>query len=140
MPIVLVPIIVVHVSAVLAKMSIFFAIPRLQSVDAVRRFRVRHRKFERVADAILWLTGVALLFFARWQMLRQTWMLVSIGLYILVFLAMRYALTKELEKISESKKKLAAEELKRLRTNNWCVAILAVVLLGVIAWLMMTKP
>lgn len=140
MPIVLVFIILIHVLAVLAKLRIFFAIPRLKSVEAVKIFQHHYRKFERIADGILWVTGISLLAFAKWKMLQQTWMLVSIALYIIVFLAIRFALTRELEKISHSNKILASEELKRLRTNNWCVGVLAVVFLGVIAYLMMTKP
>ncbi|WDL98213.1 DUF2269 family protein [Alicyclobacillus sp. ALC3] len=140
MPAVLVPFIVVHVSAVIAKLGVFFRIPRLQSVAEVNGFLKRYKPYERTADWILWVTGAGLLYFASWQMLRQTWMIVSIGLYLLVFVMVRYALMKELEKIASSKKLLATDELKRLRINNWCVGIITVVLLGVIATLMMTKP
>lgn len=140
MPTVLVPLIVVHICAVVAKLSVFFRIPKLTNVESVQGFLRRFRPYERTADWTLWITGAGLLFFARWQMLRQTWMIVSIALYLLVFVMIRYALMKELEKISNSKKLLAADELRRLRVNNWCVGIIAVVLLGVIASLMMTKP
>lgn len=140
MPTVMVPFIVVHIVAVLSKLTVFFAIPQLNSVDSVRRFTARYRPFERTADAVLWLTGGGLLYFASWSMLRQTWMIVSLALYLFVFLSIRYALTRELRKISDSKKLYAAEELRKLRTNNWCVGILAVVILGVIAYLMMAKP
>ncbi|MDQ0189970.1 DUF2269 family protein [Alicyclobacillus cycloheptanicus] len=140
MPAVMIPLIVVHVVAVIAKLSVFFVIPRLANVEAVQGFLARYRPFERTADWILWITGAGLLYFASWQMLRQTWMIVSLALYLLVFVMIRYALMKELEKIANSKKLLAAEELRRLRVNNWCVGIISVVLLGVIASLMMTKP
>jgi hypothetical protein len=139
-PAVLIPLIVIHVSAVLAKLGVFFVIPRLNSVEQVRRFVQRYRPVEKTADWILWLTGAGLVAFTRWRILLQTWMLVSIGLYLIVFLAVRFALTRELENIAESKKLYARDELKRLRTNNWCVGILSVVLLGIIAYLMMTQP
>lgn len=140
MPTVLIPLIVVHVSAVVAKLGVFFRIPRLQSVADVKTFLQRYKPYERTADLILWITGAGLIYFASWQMLRQTWMLVSIGLYLLVFVMVRYALMKELQKIGASKKLLATDELKKLRVNNWCVGIISVVLLGIIATLMMTKP
>ncbi len=140
MPVVLMPLIVIHVSAVLAKLGIFFVIPRLNSVEQVRHFVERYRPVEKAADWILWLTGAGLVAFSSWHILLQTWMLVSIGLYLIVFLAVRFALTRELEKIAESKKLYARDELKKLRTNNWCVGILAVALLGIIAYLMMTQP
>jgi hypothetical protein len=139
-PAVLIPLIVIHVSAVLAKLGVFFVIPRLDSVEQVRRFVQRYRPVEKTADWILWLTGAGLVAFTSWRILLQTWMLVSIGLYLIVFLAVRFALTRELENIAESKKLYARDELKRLRTNNWCVGILSVVLLGIIAYLMMTQP
>jgi quinol-cytochrome oxidoreductase complex cytochrome b subunit len=139
-PAVLIPLIVIHVSAVLAKLGVFFVIPWLDSVEQVRRFVERYRPVEKAADWILWLTGAGLIAFTSWRILLQTWMLVSIGLYLVVFLAVRFALTRELENIAESKKLYARDELKRLRTNNWCVGILSVVLLGIIAYLMMTQP
>lgn len=140
MPAVMIVLIVVHVTAVLAKLSIFVMIPRLQDVQQVRDTLVRYKPFERIADWILWLTGAGLLYFASWQMLKQAWMFISIALYLLVFIAIRFALTREMEKISQSKKLYARDELKRLRTNNWCVATTAVGLLGVIAYLMVNKP
>lgn len=140
MPAVLVPLIIVHVTAVLSKLTLFVAIPRLKSVEHVRTFLRKYRPFERSADVVLWITGAGLIYFTSWRMLQQTWMLVAIALYLLVFVAIRFALTRELRNISQSKKQLASEELKRLRTNNWCVGIIAVVFLGIIAYLMMTKP
>jgi hypothetical protein len=140
MPAVMVPLIVVHVIAVLSKLSLFVAVPRLNSVDQVKIFMARYRPFEKTANWVLWITGAGLLYFASWRMLMQTWMWVSIALYLLVFFFMKFALLKELEKIADSRKLLAVAELGKLRINNWCVGILSVVLLGVIAFLMMTKP
>lgn len=140
MPTVLIPLIVVHVTAVLSKFSLFFAIPRLRSVEAVRGFLAKYRPFERAIDGVLWLTGALLIYFTSWQMLRQTWMIVAIALYLLVFVTIRVAITRVLRQIAGSKKLYAHDELKRLRTNNWCVGILAAVLLGIIAYLMMVKP
>ncbi len=140
MPAALVPFLVVHVTAVLAKLSIFVMIPRLKTIEHVRSFLKKYRPFERGADWVLWITGLGLLYFASWKMLRQTWMIASIALYLLVFFFIRFALTRELQKIAGSKKLLAKDEFKRLRTNNWCVATLAVAFLGIIAYLMITKP
>ncbi|GMA49599.1 hypothetical protein GCM10025857_09560 [Alicyclobacillus contaminans] len=140
MPVVFVPLLIVHIGAVLTKLSVFFVVPRLDSVERVRSFIRRFRPVERTSDALLWITGAGLIAFTSWRMLLQPWMLASIALYIVVFLAVRFALTKELEQIAASKKLYARDELKKLRTNNWCVGILAVVLLGIIAYLMMTKP
>lgn len=140
MPAIFVPLIILHVTAVLAKLSVFFAIPRLRSVEQVTAFLRRYRPLERAADWILWLTGAALLYFTSWKMLRQTWMLASIFLYLLVFLLIRFALTKELHNIAASKKVLATAELAKLRVSNWCVGIIAIAFLGIIAYLMMTKP
>lgn len=139
-PPVMILILILHIVAVLSKLTVFLVIPRLDSVASVRTFLVRYRPFERTADVVLWITGLLLLYFARWSMLRQTWMIVSIALYLLVFIAIRFGLTRELNRISDSKKLLATEELKRLRVNNWCVGLLAVGLLAVIAYLMMTQP
>lgn len=140
MPILLVPLIVIHVMAVISKLSLFFIVPRLHSVEQVRHFIQRYKPFERGANWVLWITGAGLLFLARWKILMETWMLVSIGLYLLVFFFIKFALIRELEKVADSKKLLAVSELGRLRVNNWCVGILSVVLLGVIAYLMMAKP
>lgn len=140
MPSAIVPLIIIHVSAVLAKLSVFFAIPRLRTVEQVKLFLKKYRPFERSADWILWLTGAGLVYFASWQMMKQAWMIASIILYIIVFVLIRFALTKEMEKISDSKKLLAEAELKKLRVSNWCIGIIAVVFLGIIAYLMMTKP
>lgn len=136
----MVVLIAVHVVAVMSKLSLFVAVPRLRTVDEVQHFLKRYKPFEKTANWILWITGAGLLYFASWRMLEQTWMLVSIGLYLLVFFFIRFALMRELEKIADSKKLLAATELGKLRVNNWCVGILSVVLLAVIAYLMMTKP
>lgn len=140
MPTALLPLIVVHVSAVLAKMSVFFVVPKLQNVEQVRDFLRRYRPFERAANWVLWLTGLSLLWLFNFRMLRQTWMIVSLALYLLVFVTIRYGLMRELHKISASKKLMAGDELRRVRVNNWCVGIISVVLLGVIASLMMSKP
>ena len=140
MPTVLVLLITLHIAAVLAKLSLFFAIPRLKSVEHVKAFLRRYRPFERSADVTLWVTGASLIYFASWKLLFQSWMLISLGLYLLVFLLIRFVLTRELRSIAQSKKLLAAEELGKLRVSNWCVGIIAAVFLAVIAYLMMTKP
>jgi hypothetical protein len=134
------PILILHVLAVTLKLAVFFFVPRLKNVEEVRRFLGRYRPYERTADWLLWITGALLLYVAGWRMLLQSWMLISIGLYLIVFLAIRFALMKELEKISDSKKIIAGAELARLRTSNWCVAILSVGILAIIAYFMMVKP
>ena len=140
MPAVFIPLIVVHVGAVLAKLSVFFVVPRLTVWNASKRSSSGSDRWKERPTGFCGSPEPGLLACTSWRMLMQTWMLVSIGLYIIVFLAVRFALTKELENIANSKKLYAREELKKLRTNNWCVGILSVVLLGIIAYLMMTKP
>jgi len=140
MPIVLIPFILIHITAVLSKLRIFIAVPKLKSVQEVQSFMSKYKPYERIADWILWLSGIGLLYFAGWKMLIQPWMLISIGLYLIVFIAIRFALINELNKVGTSQKVYANDELKRLRTNNWCVGILAIAFLGIIAYLMMTKP
>jgi Predicted integral membrane protein (DUF2269) len=132
--------VLIHVTAVFAKLGMFFIIPRLHTVEQVRRFLERYRPYERVVDIILWVTGLLLCYFAKWQMMRQTWMIVSLLLYLLVFVLIRVVLTRSLMQISESKKLLAKEELSKLRISNWCVALIAVGLLGIISYLMTVRP
>lgn len=132
--------IIVHVSAVLVKISLFFAIPRLRSVDDVRTFLSRWRPVQRGADWVVWLTGAGLIALTNWHLLTQTWMLVSIVLYLLVFVLIRFVLMRELDQISASRKRIAEDEIRHLRTSNWCVGLVAIGLLGVIGYLMMTRP
>jgi uncharacterized membrane protein SirB2 len=139
-PTVVLALIIVHVVAVLLKLALFFIIPRLANVDEVRNFLKRWRPVQRAADWVLWITGAGLLAFTDWRLLKQTWMLVSIALYLLVFVLIRVALMKELENVAASKKRFAVDEVRRLRTNNWCVGLVSAGLLGVIAYLMITKP
>jgi uncharacterized membrane protein len=140
LPAIFLPILIVHCTAVFSKLAVFFAIPRLKSVAAVEGFVRRYRPLERSANWILWITGGLLVYFSSLKMLEQTWMIVSLLLYLLVFVAIRYGLFRELEKISTSKKVLASSELKRLRTSNWCIGLLAIALLIVIAYLMSAQP
>lgn len=132
--------VIIHVVAVFAKLGMFFVVPRLRTVEQVRYFLQKYRPYERVVDIVLWITGLLLCYFAKWQMMRQTWMIVSLILYLLVFVLIRVVLTRELVNISESKKLLATTELAKLRTSNWCVAVIAVALLGIISYLMTTRP
>ncbi|MDP9727602.1 DUF2269 family protein [Alicyclobacillus tolerans] len=140
MPAIFMPVLVVHLIAVCSKLTIFFAIPRLRSVAGVTRFIQRYRPFETTANILLWITGGLLVLFSSLKMLEQAWMIISLLLYLLVFVAIRYGLFRELQKISDSRKILAEAELKRLRVSNWCIGILAVALLAIIAYLMSVQP
>jgi hypothetical protein len=61
-------------------------------------------------------------------------------LYILLFVIIRAVMFRRLRLIAENRKMFAREELQILRTESWCVAIVAVGLLGGIGFLMATKP
>lgn len=132
-------IIIIHILAVLCKLAIFVLVPRVDSVVSAQTLMARYRPFERSFDWVLWITGALLLVFAR-VLLTQPWMLISIVLYTLVFILIRTAVWGALKKVAGSNKVYARDEIKRMRTNNWCVALVVVGLLAVIAYLMMTKP
>ncbi len=131
--------IIIHILAVISKLAIFVLVPRVDSVASAQALMARYRPFERGFDWVLWITGALLLVFAR-VLLTKPWMLISIVLYTLVFVLIRTAVWGSLRKVADSNKIYAREEIKRMRTNNWCVALVTIGLLAVIAYLMMTKP
>jgi hypothetical protein len=131
--------IIIHILAVICKLGIFVLVPRVDSVAAAEGLIARYKPYERTFDWVLWITGAALLLFAR-VLLSKPWMLVSIALYTLVFILIRVAVWGSLTKVAASKKRFAREEISKLKTNNWCVALVVVGLLAVIAYLMMAKP
>jgi len=135
-----IPILVVHLLAVVAKLSLFPLIPRLRDVHSVQVFYSRYKKMDRFANWAMWTTGVLLLWVTSWRLLLQTWMLLSLFLYILVFVAIRYVLVRRLRLIAGSHKRLAVEELKLFRIESICVFIASLALLGGIGYLMVHKP
>lgn len=133
-------ILTVHLLAVLAKLSLFPFIPRLRDVARVRTFYERYRRVDRIANWTMWITGALLLTVTSWSLLLQPWLLISMLLYILVFVAIRYVLVRRLALIAKSQKVLALDELKLFRTESACVIVLALALLGAIGYLMVHKP
>ncbi len=134
------PILVVHLLAVIAKISVFFTIPKLRDVQSVQAFFRRYQRVDRMANYTMWMTGVLLILVTSWRLLLQMWLLVSMLLYILVFLLIRGILFRRLRIIADSKKLFARDELKLLRTESYCVLVAAVALLGGIGYLMIHKP
>lgn len=133
-------ILIVHLTAVAAKLTLFPFIPRLRDVKSVRAFYKWYRPLDRAANWTLWLTGILLVAVTSWKLLLQMWLLVSILLYIVVFLAIRMILVRRLKLIADSQKVLAHDELKLFRTETACVVVLVLGLLGAIGYMMVNKP
>jgi hypothetical protein len=129
-----------HGLAVLVKLGLLIYIPFLKDVAHVQSFLARYRKIDRAADLSLWATGAGMLFATSWTLFLQTWLLLSIFLYILVFLLIKKVLLKRLQAIAESKKIYARDEFRTLRTENLCVSLVIVALLASIGTMMVTKP
>lgn len=129
-----------HLAAVLAKLSVFAYVPRLRDAEAVKAFFARYKRWDRIANWAMWITGALLIAVTSWRFLLQAWLLVSMLLYILLFVIIRAIMFRRLRLIAESRKVFAREELQVLRTESWCVAIVAIGLLGGIGFLMATKP
>ncbi|PWI58893.1 DUF2269 family protein [Sulfoacidibacillus thermotolerans] len=134
------PILAVHLVAVIAKISVFFTIPKLRDVQSVQKFVQRYQTIDRISNYTMWITGGLLLFVTSWRLLLQMWLLVSMLLYILVFLLIRGIVFRRLRIIADSKKLYARDELKLLRTESYCVMAAALALLGGIGYLMVNKP
>ncbi|MCI0183247.1 MAG: DUF2269 family protein [Acidibacillus sp.] len=130
----------VHLLAVLAKISVFFTIPRLKDVESVQSFFRRYQVTDRIANYTMWITGALLLVVTSWKLLLQMWLLVSMLLYILVFLLIRGIVFRRLRIIADSQKLYARDELKLLRVESYCVMGAALGLLGGIGYLMVHKP
>lgn len=133
-------ILALHLLAVTVKLGLLFLIPRLKNVADVQSFLVKYKKWDSLANWLLWITGAALIFTTSLQYLLQTWLIVSMLLYVIIFWIVKKVVLRGLEQIAASKKVHAQAELKKLRFENFCVAITVVGLLGAIGAMMMTKP
>ncbi|HEU4965234.1 MAG TPA: hypothetical protein VFV52_15505 [Bacilli bacterium] len=133
-------ILVLHLIAVFTKLAVLFYIPRLKDVEAIRNFLGTYKKIDRYADTFLWATGIGMVLATSIQLLLQVWLLVSMFLYLLIFVIVKRVVVRRMEQILASNKVYAREEIKRLRFENYCVIVAAVLLLGAIGSLMMTKP
>ena len=129
-----------HLLAVASKLAILFFIPRLKDVEQVRRLHAAYRKWDIVADVLLWATGLAFFFVTSFAFLMQWWLILSMLLYTFVFYMLKRFLMRGLAEVAESRKVFAEKELKTLRFQNLCVGIFSVFLIGCIAVMMMTKP
>ncbi|BAU28004.1 hypothetical protein DFP93_10179 [Aneurinibacillus soli] len=129
-----------HLVAVVSKLAILFFIPRLKTVEQVRRLYTAYRKWDIVADVLLWATGLAFFFVTSFAFLLQWWLIVSMLLYTFVFYLLKRFLMRGLAEVAESRKVFADKELKSLRFQNVCVGIFSVFLIGCIGVMMMTKP
>lgn len=129
-----------HLLAVASKLAVLFFIPRLKDVEQVRRLYTAYRKWDIVADVLLWATGLAFFFVTSFAFLMQWWLIISMLLYTFVFYMFKRFLMRGLAEVAESRKVFAEKELKTLRFQNLCVGIFSVFLIGCIAVMMMTKP
>jgi uncharacterized membrane protein SirB2 len=129
-----------HLLAVAAKLAVLFLIPRLKDVEQTQRFLVTYRKLDRVADIVLWGTGLAFFFVTSFQYLLQMWLLVSMLLYMFVFYMLKRFLMRGLQEVANSRKIHAEKELKTLKFQNLCVGLFSLFLMGCIAFMMVNKP
>ncbi|MCY0875217.1 MAG: DUF2269 family protein [Firmicutes bacterium] len=134
------PILIVHLLAVTAKLVLFPFVPRLRDVKSVRAFYTWYRPLDRISNWVLWITGFLLVAVTSWRLLLQMWLLLSILLYIVVFLAIRMVLVRRLKLIADSQKVLAHDELKLFRVETACVVVVVLGLLGAIGYMMVNKP
>lgn len=129
-----------HLAAVFVKLAVLFYIPRLKDVESIRKFLGTYKKIDRFADYFLWATGIGMILVTSIEMLLQVWLLVSMFLYMLIFMIVKRVIVRRMEKILASNKLYARDEIKTLRFENWCVIVSAIILLGAIGTMMMTKP
>ena len=129
-----------HLIAVAIKIGVLFYIPFLKNVEMIRKFLDLYQKVDRYADWTLWLTGASMFLVTSWKYLLQMWMLVSMLLYTLIFYIIKRVIVGRMNKIIESNKVFARDEIKTLKVENYCVIVVSIGLLGVIGALMVTKP
>jgi hypothetical protein len=134
------PVLGAHILTVCYKLAILFRVPKLENVSQIKEFLTKFKKKERMTDYVLWATGAGLFLVTSIKLLLNLWMLVSMLLYTLIFLMIKYVIIRRLELIVKSKKIYAPDEIKTLRFENTCVAVVIVGILGGIGYLMMTKP
>ncbi|KEO84568.1 hypothetical protein [Tumebacillus flagellatus] len=133
-------ILVFHLLAVVVKLGVLFYIPRLKTVEQVQSFLAPYKKIDRAADITLWVSAVAMILTAGWQILLQLWLLVSMLIYALIFIIVKKVILGRMNSIVETNKVFAREEMSKLRFENACVIITAVGLFGAIGYLMANKP
>jgi hypothetical protein len=95
---------------------------------------------DRIANYTLWGTGAGMVLASSIELLFQMWLLVSMALYTLIFWIIKLVIMRRLNAIIESNKVYARDEIKTLRTENYCVIIVSVALFGCIGFLMANKP
>lgn len=134
------PVLSMHLVTVFYKLAVLFRIPKLADVPQIKDFLTRFKKKERLTDYVLWATGAGLFLVTSIKLLLSMWMLVSMLLYTLIFLLIKFVIIRRLELIVKTKKVKAPDEIRTLRFENTCVSVLIVALLGGIGYLMMTKP
>ncbi|MBL0386054.1 hypothetical protein JJB07_05250 [Tumebacillus sp. ITR2] len=133
-------ILVFHLLAVLVKLGVLFYIPTLKTVEQVQKFLSPYKKIDRAADITLWVSAVAMIWAAGWQILLQMWLLVSMLIYALIFLIVKKVILGRMNSIVATNKVFARDEMSKLRFENACVIITAVALFGAIGYLMANKP
>ena len=129
-----------HLLAVVIKFGVLFYIPFLKNVEMIRKFLDLYKKVDSYSNWALWLTGAGMVLATSIEYLLQMWLLVSMLLYTLVFYVIKRVLVRRMEKILETNKVFAREEIKTLRVENYCVIVVATGLFGAIGALMVYKP
>ncbi|MDI3257995.1 MAG: hypothetical protein QJR01_09785 [Kyrpidia sp.] len=131
---------VFHLAAVAVKLAVLLYVPRLKEVEQIRAFLSTYRRLDWTTDWVLWLTGAGFFLVTSWRYLLQLWLLVSMLIYLLIFLLIKKVVVRGMKRIAATKKLHAYEEVSKLRFENVCTAVAVVGLLGIIAYLMITKP
>ncbi|MBX6394578.1 MAG: DUF2269 family protein [Alicyclobacillaceae bacterium] len=129
-----------HLGAVAVKLAVLFYVPRLKDVQQIRAFLSTYQRLDRITDWVLWLTGAGFFFVTSWRYLLQLWLLVSMLIYLLIFMMIKKVVIGGMKRVAATKKLHAYEEVSKLRFENVCTAIATAGLLGIIAYLMVTKP
>ncbi|MDI3328622.1 MAG: DUF2269 family protein [Alicyclobacillaceae bacterium] len=129
-----------HLGAVAVKLAVLFYVPRLKDVRQIRAFLGTYRRLDWITDWVLWLTGAGFFFVTSWEYLLQLWLLVSMLIYLLIFIMIKKVVIGGMQRIAQTKKLHAYEEVSRLRFENLCTGVAVAGLLGMIAYLMITKP
>lgn len=129
-----------HLAAVAVKLGVLLYVPRLKEVGQVRAFLSTYRRLDWITDWVLWLTGAGFFLVTSWRYLLQLWLLVSMLIYMIIFILIKVVVVGGMKKVAATKKLHAYEEVSRLRFENVCTIVSVVGLLGIIAYLMVTKP
>lgn len=133
-------VLVVHLLAVVFKLALLFYIPRLRDTEHVRKFLSFYQSYDSLSNYFLWGSGALLILVTSPKYLLQPWLLLSMVLYLGIFIIIKKVLLGGMQRIATSQKPFAHQEIQKLRFENLCVIITSLSILGAIGFLMVTKP